>query len=453
MSLQRRLLLYLLVSAPLVWALALSFAIVGARHSVNELFDTELIRLARQIQVLVHSSNASNMSTLLTPNHADSPGGEADLKDMAIAVWNTQGQLLVSDREGADLPWRPTASGFIDEQLGGQTWRLYYLPSKNGQWLVASGQKSHERDELVFSLTATQIVPWLLVLPVLLMAMTWAVRRALAPVHDIAFELEHRSADDLQAVTDAQAPAEIKPLLTAMNSLFLRIEATFTRERRFTADAAHELRTPLAALRAQWDVMRHSVGNAERQRAESKVGIGLDRMERLVTQMLALSRVEAQGVAQAKGWSATVAWPVIVEQAISDCLPLADRRHIEIACDWPADPTPAMPMRGDDALLTVLLRNLLDNAVRYAPAHTLVTLRFAADHLAVENDGPALPQSAFARLGERFHRPEGQPESGSGLGISIARRIADLHGLRLSFSPAADEGTGMRVVLARPDSE
>jgi two-component system sensor histidine kinase QseC len=174
-------------------------------------------------------------------------------------------------------------------------------------------------------------------------------------------------------------------------------------------------------------------------------------MEHLVTQMLALSRVEAQGVARSTSGNAAVAWPGIVEQAISDCLPLADRRHIEIACEWPPEPTPALALSGDEALLTVLLRNLLDNAVRYASAHTLVTLRFAAQQLSVENDGPALALSTFDRLGERFHRSEGQSESGSGLGISIVRRIAELHRLQLTFGPRAD-GTGMRVVLAVPGS-
>ncbi|MES2944385.1 MAG: sensor histidine kinase N-terminal domain-containing protein, partial [Pseudomonadota bacterium] len=424
MSLQRRLLLYLLISAPLVWALALLFSVIGARHSVNELFDTELIRLARQVQVLVRYTGAGAAPSIPVPAHAPASGGEADLSDMAIAVWDGQGHLLVADREGAELPYRPQATGFVDEQLNGQAWRLYYLQSAAGEWLVASGQKAKERHELVIGLTLTQLFPWLLVLPVLLAAMAWAIRRALVPVHAMATELEQRHADDLKPLPENTAPAEIKPLLKAMNSLFARIDDTLTRERRFTADAAHELRTPLAVLRAQWDVLRLSGGPTERSQAETRLAAGLDRMDRLVTQMLALARVEARAQnplqpGAAAHWTHTLNWPVVVEQAISDCLPLADRRNIDIACEWPDPPGQALAIPGDQYLMTILLRNLLDNAVRYAPANTLVKLLFTPTSLAIHNEGAALGPAELARLGERFYRPDGQRESGSGLGVSI----------------------------------
>ncbi len=139
-------------------------------------------------------------------------------------------------------------------------------------------------------------------------------------------------------------------------------------------------------------------------------------------------------------------WPAIVEQTISDCLPLAERRRIELACEWPVQGALPMPMHGDDQLLTVLLRNLLDNAVRYAPEGTLVTLRFSADRLEVENDGDPLSAEQIARMGERFYRPEGQQEFGSGLGVSIVQRIAALHGLAVTFGTRAN-GQGVKVTL------
>ncbi|MBX9793772.1 MAG: two-component sensor histidine kinase, partial [Burkholderiaceae bacterium] len=179
------------------------------------------------------------------------------------------------------------------------------------------------------------------------------------------------------------------------------------------------------------------------------LGAGFDRLDRLVTQMLALSRLESPLEAASHLSMATaVQWPLVVEQAISDCLPIAERRRIELACDWPADGVEPMPLQGDEHLLTVLLRNLLDNAVRYAPEGTLVSLRFAADRVEIENDGEPLSAAQFARMGERFHRPEGQQEFGSGLGVSIVRRIAELHGLTATFGPRAD-GRGMLVSLCR----
>ena len=440
MSLQRRLLLYLLICAPLVWAVALLVSAQRARHEVNELFDTEIIRLALQVQATLAVAVAPGQ---MLPRPASA--GEADLRDLAIAVWNRQGQLLLVDREGVQLPRRADATGFVDMTLGGEPWRVYYLQSPNGDWLVAAGQRGDERDELVRDLVAGQLVPWLLVLPVLLLAMAWAVRRALRPVHVLTGELQGRGADDLRPVPVTQAPQELQPMLQAMNGLFTRIESTLERERRFTADAAHELRTPLAVLRAQWDVLRRATGEDERHRAEAQLNAGMDRMDRLVTQMLALSRLESTDrLPQARA----LQWTPLVEQALSDVLPLAERRRIELDCDWPAAGTPPMPLQGDADLMTVLLRNLLDNAVRYAPEGSTVRLRFGADRLAIENDGAALPPDVLAQLGQRFRRVDGQAESGSGLGVSIVQRIAALHGLTLRYGTQAD-GQGVVAELVR----
>lgn len=442
MSLQKRLLVYLLVSAPLVWLAALAASAQFARHEINELYDSEMIRLAREVQATLGPSPAAQASP---PASMGEPPdrGEAEIEDLAIAVWSHDGRLLSADREGVRLPYRRDGSGFADLTLDGEPWRVYYLQSFTGDRLVAAGQKVHERDELVYDLTLSQLVPWLLVLPVLLAVMAVAVRRALVPVRQLADELRGRSADDLRQVPQQQAPAELLPLVEAMNGLFLRIGQLIAHERRFTADAAHELRTPLAVLRAQWDVVRRAPAGAQRADAEVKFSAGLDRLDRLVQQLLAMSRLEAEGQAMARE---EVRWVPIVEQAISDCLSLAERRRIELVCEWPPEGRHPMPLLGDPALLTVMLRNLLDNAARYAPAGSQVVLRVAEDRIEIDNRGPALGMQQLSRLGERFYRPEGQEESGSGLGLSIAKRVAALHGLALDLG-TLDDATGVRVTL------
>ena len=213
------------------------------------------------------------------------------------------------------------------------------------------------------------------------------------------------------------------------------------------AKASNNGKPPLAVLRAQWDVVRRARGEDERRQAEARLDAGMDRLDRLVTQLLALSRLEAT---DSLPRMQPVDWAPLVEQALSDVLPLAERRHIELDCLWPPPGTPALPLQGDADLLTVMLRNLVDNAVRYADERSTVTLRFAADRLAVENDGPPLAEAVRARLGERFHRPDGQHESGSGLGVSIVQRIAALHGLALVYGTRAD-GRGVVATLGPSD--
>ena len=441
MSLQRRLLIYLLVCAPVVWAAAAWVSSSRARTEVNELFDTEMIRLTLQVQ-------ATLMRLDRTKGNQPSPAmsQEADLEDLAIAVWDHQGKVLLSDREGTQLPLLADAVGFVELTLQQEPWRVYYLQSPNREWLVAAGQKIDERDELVWGLVESQLLPWLLTLPVLLLAMAWAVRQALNPMRALAHELQQRTADDLLPIPSQQAPAEIRPLLQAMNGLFGRIDATLARERRFTADAAHELRTPLAVLSAQWEVLQGARTDSERAQAAGKLSAGMQRMTRLVDQLLRLSRLEAtDGLTRAE----PLDWRELAELAMSDTLALAERRQIELACEWPHEPQSPPDWRGDGQLLAVLLRNLLDNAVRYAPEGSTVTLRFTPTSLSVENAGLSLPAEQLQRLGERFYRPDGQAEPGSGLGVSIAQRIAALHGLVLRYHPQAD-GSGVVAELTSP---
>jgi two-component system sensor histidine kinase QseC len=328
-SLQRRLLVLLLLCAPLVWGVALIVSAARARQEVNELYDSELIRLARQVQSTLPARGLpGEWASELPPSK-----GAADLHDLAVAVWNAEGRLLLADREGVELPWRADAAGFVDLKLGADAWRVYYLQSARGTSLVAAGQRLYERDELVTGLVGSQLLPWLFVLPVLLLAMTWAVRQALVPVRRLAADLQKRGADDLQKVPTALIPVELSPLFAAMNGLFARIEAARARERRFTADASHELRTPLAVLRLQWEVLRGAKDESQRADASAKLGAGLDRMDRMVEQLLGLSRVDALEIPE---HGDPVDWQPIVEQVMSDLLPLAERRRIDLACEWPA---------------------------------------------------------------------------------------------------------------------
>lgn len=422
MTLQRRVLLLLLLSAPLVWLATGLFSLNRARYEINELFDTELIRLARQMQSTLPHAAFDAIETPQVAEAASGPTGDAELEDMAIAVWNRDGHLLLVDREGAHLPYAPLASGFHELRLQDRPWRVYYLQAATGDWLIAVGQATEERNELAWGLIAGQLLPWAFTLPVLLAVMAAAVRQALRPLHHLSAEIATRASDDLRPLACPDCPGELQPLVEAMNALFTRVQDTLEHERRFTADAAHELRTPLAALQAQWDAARLA-GRA----TDEKIGEGLARLSRLVSQLLALARLDHA----APMLTAPVDWQAVSAQAMDEVLPLADRGGVEIACEWPAQAAAPLPLKGDAALLTALLRNLLENALRHAPRDSVVTLRFGADALEVLDEGPGVVPEHLPRLGDRFFRPAGEISPGSGLGLSIVQRIATLHGLHL----------------------
>jgi two-component system, OmpR family, sensor histidine kinase QseC len=455
LTLQRRLLILLLLSAPLVWGAGLLFGLSNAGLEINELFDTQQIRLARQVLSTLPSASLDVVpATAAAPS---SPGslGDGDLDDLSIAVWNRQGQLLLVDREGVLLPVRHGAEGFADLTLDGEVWRTYYLPAASGEWLVAVGQKQDERDELVWSLLAGQLVPWVLTLPVLLLVMAAAVRQALKPVRALTAEIDRRGAGELQPLAATnELPTDLKPLLQAMNTLLARIDDSHERERRFIADAAHELRTPLAALQAQWDAQRLQAPAVACTKPQpqtpaeppDKIAQGLARMGRLVAQLLSLSRLDQPAQA---GAQQAVDWPAMVERLFGELLPLADRAGVELECVWPPAGDKALALQGDSELIAAMLRNLLDNALHHSARGQTVSLRLLHDRIEVIDDGPGVADEHLARLGERFFRLPGQSEPGSGLGLSIASRIAALHGLRLSFANRGGEPASQRGFVVR----
>ena len=390
MTLQRRLLLLLLIGAPAIWLIAIGFSAWRARVEINELFDTQQVRLAQQVVALLPAGlpNELPQGGRMVPV-PDSDRGSADLADMSVAVWNARGEALLVDREGATLPYEAGRAGFHELALAGKEWRVFYLQTAAGI-AVAVGQLSEERAEVLRDLLLSQLLPWLLMLPVLLAVIAAGVRRALRPVHALSQELEARDADDLEPVSaraPADVPTELRPLIGAINRLFARIAGAVEHERRMAADAAHELRTPLAALRAQWEAADAAYRSGDRgafEHARSQVGKGIERIEHLVEQLLALARAEGTALQQ----DAVVDWRRVLEHALNDCLPLIEQRGGEVAVDWPAHGLVAMPLHGDEALLATLLRNLLDNALRYGPPAITIHVRLEPERIVVEDDGP-----------------------------------------------------------------
>jgi two-component system sensor histidine kinase QseC len=278
-------------------------------------------------------------------------------------------------------------------------------------------------------------------LPVLALVTWWAVRRGAAPLRDLGRMLARRDPRALDPVQMNRAPQEMQPMLDALNRLFDRIRAVLDAERRFTADAAHELRTPIAAIKAQAQVAMAEADAGLRRHALSGVLEGCERAVHLVAQLLLLSRLEAGALTDDSG---PVDLGAVAKQVVADIAPQSLGRLQRLELEAPD----RCVVVGNEVLLASLIRNLVDNAVRYSPirARIEVSVRIRDGHvtLAVEDSGPGLPEDDLQRLGERFFRARGSEQSGSGLGWSIVRRIANAHGAAIDVGRSRALG-GLRV--------
>ncbi|WP_019450628.1 ATP-binding protein [Cupriavidus sp. BIS7] len=450
MTLRRRLILAVLAAVAFAWVLTSVLIYLSAEEEINELYDTAMVRMAQQMQALlprVHSRESPTpQANGPIPGDADLVDeGNAGLGDLAIAAWRPDGEPLHIDPDGDRLPRAPDVKGFTNRKIDGVPWRLYYLDDPVEGWRVCVGQTMGERGELIVAYLQAQVLPWVLGLPLLTTLLLWGVARALQPVHTLSKSIAGRAPGDPTPLSLTEVPRELVPLVTELNQLLNRATALLEHERRLTADAAHELRTPLAALKAQWEVARRSPDPVERARASANVEAGIDGMSRLVSQLLTMSRLEDEETLPRRG---PVDWHEVSRQVLSDCLLLSERRNVDMEIMWPGANQTPLPVNGDPALLGTMLRNLMDNAIRYSPAGTVVTLAFEPDRITVSDHGPGVAPELLARLGDRFFRAAGQQEKGNGLGVSIARRVAVLHGLAVDFANrSAADGTGLVATI------
>ncbi|GGY08000.1 ATP-binding protein [Paludibacterium paludis] len=447
MSLQRRLILTIVLLAPLMWLLSAGVAVYQTKRSVDELYDSQLTLFARQL-LTTDVGHDDDEHPRLPRTHKLIRGGDhgrSDEDELGLVVWDPEGNVLITDGGGRHhFPYIAGRRGFYLEGEGHQAWRVFYLPSPDGRRLVAVGQRDVLRHAAVKHVVMSQLISWMLFLPFLLIVLLFGVRRALAPVRQLGEALSERRVDDNTPVT-VNVPAELAALIDALNGLFARIARTVEKERRFTSDAAHELRSPLAALRVQAEVARLATDPAVADRALDQLMRGIDRAGRLVEQLLALSRLER---GEAKQVKEPIDWVRVVGAAVEACREAGRAGEGRVQCRWHVPGREALPMKGDETLLGLMLRNLIDNALRYSGESSPVIIEIDANRIAVTDEGPGVDPAHLARIRERFYRPPGQSATGSGLGLSIVEEVAGLHGLSLMLNNR--EPHGFEAVLARP---
>ena len=435
-SMRRELLLILLGSVALVWIVTAVVSYFDTRHELDELLDAHL---AQSASLLIAQAGHD-----LEEIEEHAPSVHRYARRVAFQFWEGGTLLRRPSSNAPELRLSPRDEGFSDARIDGQRWRVFSGWDRKHRYLVQVGERVGGRDEIVRSIARNLLVPLVVALPVLGLLVFLTIGRVLRPLRVLNRQIEDRAPDNLGALDVRDAPVEVAPLVDSLDRLFARVRASIENERRFTADAAHELRTPLAALRAQAQVARGATSEAAGTHALDNVIAGCDRATHLVEQLLTLARLEP---AQVPGARAPCDLRAVAEAAIADTMPFALDKGIEIELDA----TTVSPIAGDARLLGVLLRNLLDNAVRYGPAGSAVRVSVAEHHRApsivVVDQGPGVPEAERARLGTRFHRLVGGEIPGTGLGLSIAKRIVELHGATIAFDAAPSGGLAVTVTF------
>ena len=433
-SLQGRLLWLVLALVAGVWLSTAVATWLDVRHELDELFDGHLAQAAALL-VVQQTREAPDEDEV----ELDAPTLHRYAPKVSFQVFH-EGRLALRSANAPVLPMVALAeqfqSGFRTVAIDGRDWRVFAAHGAERDVQVFVGEAMSSRQSVLWAVLRSTLWPIGVALPLLALAVWWAVRQGMAPLRRLGGALAARQPQALDPVVLAGAPAEMMPMVESLNGLFGRIGTLMESERRFTADAAHELRTPIAAIRAQAQVALGAADDAARRHALQSTLAGCDRATRLVEQLLVLSRLEAGNPAA----SATVDLSALARQVVAELAPGAMRQRQTIEVDAA---TPC-PVPGDATLLSVLLRNLVDNALRYSPPGAMVKVSVAAgpqgSRIGVEDSGPGMSETDMRRLGERFFRVLGSDRAGSGLGWSIVQRIAAAHGAALRVSRSAALG-------------
>ncbi|STZ50358.1 ATP-binding protein [Neisseria dentiae] len=434
-SLRYRLFVYISGGLLALWLFSVTAGSLSSLHEINEAADSQMAQLAQTLMQVSHDNdtvrNIVDIETLLASNH-----GDAKSNNHGFAVWDKDGTRLIADRHGKDIPFQ-TASGFSNSGPVWQSgsWRYLYLHDKVDGHTVAVSQRLKERFSTLISALWAQFAVSLLALPALFFLIHYGIRRGLEPLDKLSAELRTRDADSLHAVSE-DVPVEALPMVQSLNGLLTRVSAAIGRERRFTSDAAHELRSPLAALKVQAEVF--SLSNEREQPYHlAKMHESIARAQRLTEQLLVLSRIDPLSeVPDAE----PVNWQQIAHQALKSANLQAREKRVRLQLNSPCGIENVLPLRGNAVLLELMLRNLLDNAVRYSPENSRVSLTLNRDGICMCDEGPGIAPEHMMRICERFYRPAGQTQQGSGLGLSIVESIAALHGLRLDLQNRPEGG-------------
>ena len=429
-SIRARLLVALII---LVAFISLAAAAVTYRRVLSEtstLFDYQL----RQMALSLRSQISLAPRIEVPPDQGDT--------DFVIQIWDIFGARTYLSRPGLPMINR-TVLGYADLSLRGEAWRAYGLQTPDG--VIQIAQPIRVREMLARAAAARVVIPLILLLPIMILAVAWIVSRGLLPLRFVTAEVQRRDVRSLKPLRMRNLPREIEPLVGELNRLLARLQQAFTAQRAFISDAAHELRSPLTALRLQLQLLDSAPDHAARVEARGRLGAAVERAIHLAEQLLTLARTDPQ---ESVGEFAAVDLSACAARGITDTHDLALARDIDLGLDA----APDVMVLGDAEALRILVRNLVDNAVRYSPPKGTVSIRCRATDLGavldVTDSGPGIAPDDRERVFDRFYRRAAAQENGTGLGLAIVKAIAERHTAQVVLQDAP--GGGLRVAVTFP---
>lgn len=485
-TIRKRLLIGLISIVAILWCVVLLFAYRAAQSEVEEVFDAALAQQARVLAtLLIHeaeeeterlqilsrlvnelgdeglrrsplfrqlveeygqessSDEQSDYLTLLSKEK--SPGHRYESKIAFLASFGDDRPMLRSPNGPS---FKVDRNGFYDLNRGDDGWRVFGLNLSAGGLHVQVGEQISVRQETVKDILINSLWPMFLSLPILGLIIWASVGKGLQPLDRVAETVERRDPRSLKPISTEKVPGEVVPIVDSLNRLFRRVHQALENERRFTANAAHELRTPLAALKTQAQVKQLDDSSDENTLFLNQIVNGVDRTTHLLEQLLTMARADTmqrEAILQHE-----VDLHSVVAEVLASTSGGALEKQIELSLN---SHNSLSDIHGDEATLSILVRNLVDNAIRYTPPGGEVQVRLsqedAAVCLVVEDNGPGIPQAQREELFQRFQRGEGVEAQGSGLGLSIVKQIADLHGAQIVLSDASND-QGLRVTISFP---
>ena len=379
--------------------------------------------------------------------NANEPPIEDYIDRFSFQVWSKEGKELLQSPSAPALSPDSIQDGFSNATINNQRWRIFSITNENSGARLILADRYDTRNELGRRIAQDDLYIMLLTFPLSGFLIWIIIGRGLASINTVAKEVSNRAPSHLEPVNFNAVPDEIKPMIDELNKLFFRLKEGFEREKRFAADAAHELRTPLAAIKTQAQLALKTPETHEKNIALEKLIASVNRTTHIVQQLLTMSRL-LPDTPNATGFE-TIDLIRVTRDMLTMLAPKAVERKIDLEFQANEE-TPTF--QGNNTALCILIRNLVDNAIRYTPKHGLITVSVYPENnramLEIADNGPGIPDELQDRVFERFFRVIGNKTSGSGLGLAIVKQIAALHHAHIELDkPKAHSGLIFRIAF------